>query len=275
MALTWKNQTVLITGASSGIGKSLALGLVSKHLKALHLVARRTTELESLKAQILAIAPQTKVTCHTADLRDAAVVHKLFSSLCAEQSTEGLDVIINNAGHGDYKLFETTAWEKTNSLLTLNINSLVQICQIALPHMVKRKRGGIINISSIVGLVATPGMATYVGSKHFVSGFTRALQSELKDTGVFVIEVCPGPVATEFEGIAIDGALAEQGKSLIEISADECAAQIIRAYENKRPFIVPGVIMNVVSLILRALPLTAQRFIWAIRGKGVRKELSR
>ena len=95
-------------------------------------------------------------------------------------------------------LYEFADWEKTLQMIRVNVEAVALLTHRFLPPMLKQRRGGILNVSSGWGLSFMPGFAAYVGTKHFVTGFTESIRLEAKSMGVVVSQVCPGPVATEF-----------------------------------------------------------------------------
>ncbi len=226
--------TVLITGASSGIGLELARQLAgtSRHLI---LVARRRERLEALAENLRTIAPSTQVSVFTCDVGDPASVGAL-----AEAVGE-VDVLINNAGLGSTRAFVQAEWADLEALLRVNVLGLTLLTHRLLPGMLQRKRGGILNISSGFGLTFLPGLATYIGSKHYVTGFTESLRVELAGTGVVVSQSCPGPVATEFEAIAGETpAQFKAGQAMIEIDATTCARHSLAGFARGEAIIHPG-----------------------------------
>jgi hypothetical protein len=124
--------------------------------------------------------------------------------------------------------------------------------------MVARRKGGVLNISSGAGVAIMPGMAAYVGTKHFVTGFTKTLRAELDDTGVVVSQALPGPVETGFDEAANIGPPGMMDR-FFRISAARCAREVIRDFERGRPMIFPGSAYGAVMALQGALPRTLQR----------------
>jgi len=191
--------SVLITGASSGIGRELALEF-GACAETLVVVARRLDRLEKLRAELLSHHPGLKVIVLAADLSDERDVERLLGQV--SELAGSVDVLVNNAGLGDSVLFDRSDWTRTRQLLRTNIFAMAQLASALVPGMVKRGRGGVLNIGSGAGLTVMPNAAAYVGSKHFVAGFSEALRADLAGTGVTVTQVCPGPVDSEFDQVA-------------------------------------------------------------------------
>ena len=210
---------ILVTGVSSGIGRELAR-LLAGRARSLLLTARRVDRLEALAGELRGAHPSLEVSVHACDLGDAAAVEEL-----ARVAGEGgpVDVLINNAGFGDLQLFERASWDKLQQLV--NVLALTRLCTLLLPSMLARGRGGILNVSSGVGLAFLPGAAVYGGAKHFVTAFSESLRVELGGTGVVVSQLCPGPVRTEFFDVA--GNLGRLPRFL-EVTAEQCARAALR-----------------------------------------------
>src|SRR5688572_19692229 len=190
-------STVLITGASSGLGAEFARQL-APHAAALILVARRLDRLEALKDEL--DRPGLTIHCHAADLADEIQTEALLASLAA--SGERVSLLVNNAGLGDHGFFEDSDWSRVGAMLDVNIKALTRLTHAVLPDLVRRGRGAILNVSSIAGLLPLPKMAVYAASKAYVTSFSEALRAELRGTGVSVTALCPGPVETEFSSVA-------------------------------------------------------------------------
>lgn len=225
---------ILITGASSGIGRELARQ-VAPRAKTLILVARRAARLAELRDELLAQHPRLEVDVRACDLGDGAAAGSLAASLAARAAP--VDVLINNAGLGDFAPFDRAAWPNIEQMLRVNVIALTLLTHRLLASMVERGRGGVLNVSSGLGLFFVPLLAVYTGTKHFVTGFTESLRLDLDGTGVAVSQLCPGPVFTEFHERA-----GSPGPSQwpIAISAEQCAREALRGFERGRALILPG-----------------------------------
>lgn len=222
-----KNKWALITGSSSGIGKELAIIHASKGGN-LVLLARREKELKELQRQII---ENFNVTVHVipVDLTEQEAVSNVMTYLSEHQIS--IDVLMNNAGFGGYGLFAERSISADLNMVDLNIKTLISLTHAIIPGMKKKGRGYILNTASTAGFLPGPLQATYFATKAFVVSFTEAISYELKDTGISVTALCPGPVKTEFEKTA-----GMEGGNFFEkaMSAELTAKRAYRAMENKR-----------------------------------------
>lgn len=187
-------NVALITGASSGIGKELAKIHASKGGD-LVLVARREKELTDLKNN-LESEFKVRVLIISKDLSDTTTPAEIFAE--TEKLGIQIEYLINNAGFGGHGFFHERELGKDQSMVNVNITSLMLLSRLYLPGMVERRKGKILNVSSTASLLPGPLQAVYYASKAFVTSFSQALAEELNGTGVTVTALCPGPVATEF-----------------------------------------------------------------------------
>ena len=262
--------TVLITGASSGIGLELAREPAPR-ARALVLVARRTERLEGLKDELSAKHPGLVVRTEPCDLSDPDAVDALCGHLLEDFGA--VDVLVNNAGAGIQGLYEKSDWKRVHALIRLNVVALALLTRQLVPTMVVRHRGGVLNMNSGAGVAIMSGMAAYVGTKHFVTGFTETLRTELDGTGVVVSQALPGPVETGFDeaaNIGPPGAL----DRFFRISAARCAQEVIRGFERGRAMIFPGSAYRVVMTLQGVLPCTLQRQAACSQGRMLRRESS-
>jgi short-subunit dehydrogenase len=189
----------LVTGASSGIGAAFAERLAGDGYN-LIVVARRRDRLEGL-AQRLKENHQVDVEVLVADLSKPDSLRTVEKRI-AEDSA--LEMLVNNAGFGGYMPFTELDPDKAGELINLQVLAVTRLTRAALPGMIARGRGSIVNVSSRLGFSASmgssqlPKRATYAGTKAFINTFSQLLQSELEGTGVQVQALCPGVVATEF-----------------------------------------------------------------------------
>ncbi|HEX2713144.1 MAG TPA: SDR family oxidoreductase [Candidatus Acidoferrales bacterium] len=248
--MTKNHGTVLITGASAGIGHELALEF-GACAETLVLVARRLDRLEKLRAELLERHPGLKVVALAADLSDEHDIETLLGRVAKQAGP--VDVLVNNAGLGDSALFDRADWARTRQILRTNILAVTQLSWALVPGMVKRGRGGVLNIGSGAGLAVMPNAVAYVGSKHFVAGFSEALRADLAGTGVTVTQVCPGPVDSEFDQAAgIVGGMAGAPPQFFRISAAQCAREALAGFERGDALVFPG---RAYRFAMRALPL--------------------
>ena len=242
--------TVLVTGASTGIGRELARQ-VAPRARTLVLLARRAGHLEALRADLLVQHPQLQVVALPADLSDEGDVQRVLTE--AQEQAGPVDVLINNAGLGDQALFDRADWTRTRQLLLTNVLAPVQLCSALVPAMVSRGRGGVLNIGSGAGLTVMPAAAAYAASKRFVDGFSEALRADLAGTGVVVTQVCPGPVDSEFDTVAGSaGGMTGSPPQFLRISATRCAAEALAGFDRGAPMVLPG---RGYRIVMRALPL--------------------
>jgi short-subunit dehydrogenase len=241
-------QTVcLITGASAGIGRELAL-VFAKHGHALVLTARREPELRALAAEIAAAG--------------FALPHVMITDLCAPDGPAvladalqkaGLEpsIVVNNAGIG--LLGEAADLDRARQLavIDLNIRALTDL-SLRWLDSITRHRGGILNVASIAGFLPGPGMAVYHATKAYVLSFTEALHEELKSDGVRVCALCPGPVATAFLDLA--GIPGDYFPAYLARTAERVAREGYDGFTGGHRVIVPGKLNRILTLLPRLLP---------------------
>lgn len=240
-----RQATVVITGASSGIGTELAKGLARRGFP-LMLVARRRERLDDLAGKLRESA-QVDVEVLPLDLSDAQSRAKLAERL----SNDPIAGLCNSAGFGTSGRFYELPAERESEQVTLNALALMELTRAVLPGMVERGAGAVLNIASIAGFQPIPFMAVYSASKAFVLTFSEAVQEELHGTGVSVTALCPGPVPTEWAEIAS----AERFSiPLAQVSPQEVAEQAIQGMLSGKRGVVPGVVPKFVSTSGRLLP---------------------
>ena len=248
--------TVLITGASAGIGRELAR-LLAPRVRTLVLVARRRDRLDALRAELQAAYPRLRIYPAPADLGDAVAVEALLAEVAREVGP--IDILVNNAGVGDQALYDQADWARVQGMIALNAVAVAQLTHRLIPAMVARRRGGILTINSGAGIALVPGAAAYTASKHFVTGLMETLYAELADTGVVVTQVCPGPVDTEFDAIAGITGMAGGPPQAVRISAAQCAREALRGFERGRPLVFPGFTYRALMRLLGLMPRSLQR----------------
>ncbi|MGY6530892.1 MAG: SDR family NAD(P)-dependent oxidoreductase [Cyanobacterium sp.] len=192
------NKTALITGASSGIGKAFAEELAKRNYN-LIIIARTTEALNEIKKE-LESQHQINVKVITQDLTLANACQDIYQQL--KQENIPIDLLVNNAGFGDYGLFCDRPLEKQLTMIQLNISALVALTHLFLQDMKERKQGDIINVGSIAGYQPLPYLSVYAASKAFVLSFSEALWAENKNFGINVLALCPGPTESNFGKVA-------------------------------------------------------------------------
>lgn len=182
-------QRALITGASSGLGRALALWFAKQGVT-VYAAARRVEQLESLKAE----APQHIIPM-VLDVSDADATNEAVRAL--DVSCGGLDLVIANAGIGDQMSAEKIEWTRVRKVLDVNVMGAAATLCGALPGMVARKRGHLVGVSSLAASVSLPKTAAYNSSKSFLTGFLESLRLDVEQHGIAVTVIHPGFVKTE------------------------------------------------------------------------------
>lgn len=249
--------TVLVTGASAGIGRELAVQLAAR-AGTLVLLARRAGRLEELRASLLAQHPRLKVVALPVNLSDEGEAGRVVAE--AREQAGPVDILVNNAGVGDQELFDRADWSRTRQLLQTNVVAVAQLTAALVPSMVARGRGGVLNVGSGAGLTIMPVSAAYSASKHFVDGFSEALRADLAGTGVVVTQVCPGPVDSEFDQVAgTAGGMTGGPPQFLRISAARCAREALAGFDRGAPLVFPGRAYRAVMHLVPLLPRGLQR----------------
>lgn len=214
----------LITGASSGIGRDIAINLSQKGYD-LILVARNLERLEETKKQI-----KTNVELVSMDISNEENCKKLF------QDHSDIDILVNNAGFGDCGHFEDTSLEKDIQMIRTNVIAYHILTKLYLKKMMKKNSGKILNVSSIAGFIPGPLMATYYSTKAYVVRLSESIRTELKkqNSKVQISILCPGPVNTNFNKVA-DVEFALKG-----LSSEYVAKYAVEKLLKGKFYIVPG-----------------------------------
>ncbi|WP_448534159.1 SDR family NAD(P)-dependent oxidoreductase [Parathermosynechococcus lividus] len=186
--------TALITGATGGLGQAFAAALADRHYD-LILTARSAAALDAL-AKELTTSRRVQVITLPQDLSILGAAAQLYEQVQARGVR--VDLLVNNAGFGDYGAFGDRDRSRLVAMVQVNITALMELTHLVLPQMRQRHSGTIINVSSIAAFQPLPYLAVYAATKAFVRHFSEALWAELKPLGIRVLGVCPGPTATQF-----------------------------------------------------------------------------
>lgn len=244
------NETVaIITGASSGIGKSMVKALINSPdcPKQIWVIARRIDRLEELGKLSERIIPVK------ADLSDSSDMGKVLDLL--KDKNPDVRLLVNSAGMGRRGNIEDRPSSDISDVLELNCVALSVFTAEVLPFMSRGAR--IINLASSAAFLPQPGFAVYAASKSYVVSFSRALSRELKPRGIKVTAVCPGPVDTEFNGLATDGRSSgfTGFRRLLAADADKLASASFKASGRGRVLFVYGFSQKALHVASKILPV--------------------
>lgn len=255
---------VLITGASSGLGEEFALQLAPR-ARSLVLVARREVLLEALAERIRQGNPGIRITVLPADLAEASERAELVAKLEADGCVP--DLLVNNAGLGDYGEFASSEWPRIEAMLRVNVEALTHLTHALLPGMIRRGGGAVMNVSSLASLLPIPDFAVYAATKAYVSSFSEALRIELKSFGIPVLAVCPGPVHTGFGEVARRAAGGRDipGREWFFVPKETVVAEALVALERKQARVYPALRTAAVALLISAAPLLVIRAVMSLR----------
>jgi short-subunit dehydrogenase len=235
MARTIAGRTVIITGASSGIGRATALALARERAK-LVLVARREQLLAELEAGVRAAGGEA--TSLVLDLTERRAVETMIRS--SHQRFGRIDVLINNAGFGYYGSVENTPESLVREMFDLNFNAALYASQLAIPIMRAKGGGHIINVSSIAGKRGLPFSGIYSATKFALNGISEALRIELEGSGIEVSVVNPGATKTEFVDKVRTGDVTKKFTPMGHVqSAEAVAADIVHCIQQPKAEVYP------------------------------------
>lgn len=242
-------EYALITGASKGIGKSIAL-LLAKAGYNLLLVARSASALEELSSEIQR-EYQVEVSYLAIDLSDP-VASEMVSKWCSSK-TSALTILVNNAGFGLWGPFADLRLAEQMNMLHLNVSTVIELSHHLLPLLKQQKQSYILNVASTAAYQALPTLSIYAATKTFVLNFSRAIRYELRDSSVSVSCLSPGPTDTAFAsraGLDVFADLAEK----FNMTPEAVAQAGLKGMFSKKAEIIPGFTNKVSSFFARHMP---------------------
>ena len=246
-------ETVLVTGASSGIGLELAKCFAADRSN-LVLVARNRGALETLSGQLQS-AHGIQVHILAADLSLPDTPRKIFQELTALDIP--VDILVNNAGFGLHGEFVGLSLVGQLEIIQVNIAALTALTGLFLPGMIQRGRGGILNVGSVAGFLPGPYMAVYYASKAFVQSFTEALSAETSGTGLKISVLCPGPTESNFGNVARGGKPRQHERA--KMSARTVAKIGYQGFRRDKAVIIPGMVNRLLVCLPRFVPRSFAR----------------
>jgi short-subunit dehydrogenase len=240
-----ESSTALVTGASSGIGAAIASELAARGQN-LTLVARREEKLSALATELhdrYGIRAGV-VVCDLGEETERARLEARVKELDLE-----VEVLVNNAGFGYAGDFAGAERRRQVEMVRLNCETVVDLTARYLPEMIRRGRGGILNVASTGGFQPMPKSATYGATKAFVLSHSEAIHHELRGTGVTLTAVCPGPVRTEFADAAGIPKANDAAPGFVWMSAEDVAKEAVDGLASGKRTVVPGT-LNYASMML-------------------------
>ena len=249
---TYPFTSALVTGASSGIGAEMArlLGeagvptvLVARRGDRLREIADRYDGVEVLEADLGSPAGQ------------AATVERISSTAAP------IDLVVNNAGFGTSGQFHELEVDRLAAEVELNVAALTRLSHAALSAMVPRKRGFLLNVSSVASFQASPGLGVYAATKAYVTSLTEALHAEVRASGVHVTALCPGLTRTEFQDHSNTTGLAARIPGIAWTSVEQVASTGLADVAANRTLSVPGVLYKTTVTASDLLPRSITRWI--------------
>jgi len=240
---TFKNKIALVTGASIGIGKALAIDLATKGAE-LILTARSKEQLESLANAIEEKGGKAHVFLE--DLAQPGSAARLHQQITAANLQ--VDLLINNAGYGRWGQFRDFQRDDYANMIQLNITSLTDLCHLFIPAMVEKGEGGVINIGSSASFLPVPYAGVYSSTKAYVLMFSEALRYEYSDSNVRIMASCPGATDSNFRNVATEKSSDRlkqrisklKGEGQVGDTCERVSKETLDAFIKNKHYVVPG-----------------------------------
>lgn len=243
-------RSALVTGASSGIGEAFTRLLAGAGIPTV-VVARRAERLLALQAELPGI--EVLVADLTTEVGLRAVLDRVGPT------SSPVDLVVNNAGFGTSGSFVDLEPSRLSREVALNVDAVVRISHAALGPMTERGRGWLLNVSSVAGFQAAPGLAVYGATKSFVTTFSEAIHEEVRPRGVVVTAVCPGLTRTEFQLVSSSGARSARFPAFAWMTAEAVAGRALRDGARGRALSIPGTLNRALVMVSPGLPRSVVR----------------
>ncbi len=256
-----RDQVVVITGASMGIGEALAREFLTQGARVV-MSSRKLSLLEEARSRIGSSDRTIAIAC---DVRDRSQIDFLVSQTRSKFGK--IDAWVNNAGYGLLDSIASMSMDECRRIFDTNLFGAIECMQAVIPLMKEKGRGTIINISSLVGHLPVPHLGAYSATKHALNAISEAARLELEPSGIRVMSVCPGRIQTQFGTNTVRG---REGKRLGEsfqkgISAERCARAILRGYlRGSREVFVPwhaGVVAHLYEMFPAIVEFAMKRML--------------
>lgn len=255
--LILQDGVVIVTGASSGIGRALAMAFARRGARVI-LTARREDLLEDVQREIEPYAAATHIIA--ADLTDEDQCQQVVAEALAHFGQ--VDVLVNNAGRSEGGLFQDSSVERINTIVDLNLRAPILLTRAILPHLIARGGGAIVNVASSAGRASAPTFVTYSASKHGLAAFSDALRREIQGKGVQILLALPGWTRTEMVPPQLVEKIDQRGFSIQEPEA--VAEAIVEALVQGREEIVMGGFLIKAGLLAERYFPILHRIYWRL-----------
>lgn len=242
-----KNKTCLITGAASGLGYEFSKLAIEDGFD-LILIDINTAKLRAVKKELENNHNQ-KIIIISKDLCKQHVIDEIYEKI----KDKNIDMLINNAGFGLFGKFCETEWEQEERMMYLHMMTCTHLTKLVLRKMVRNNHGKILNIASLAAFQPGPFMSVYYASKSFLLSFSEAIANEVKNTGVSITVLCPGPTKTNFQR-TVSNTSSKNRLSLNLANATEVAAYGYEALNKKKIIAIPGFFNKILAFLPRILP---------------------
>lgn len=274
LGMTFSGRVSVITGAASGIGRALAVELAERGSD----VAICDVQEEALRETAKLVADKgRKASTHVVDVADREAMHRFADAVL---ETHGrVDAIVNNAGVSVTETFEKMSYDDLDWIVGINFWGVVHGTKAFLPHLLERRDGWVVNVSSVFGMISVPTQSAYNATKFAVRGMTEALRQELEGSGVTAICVHPGGIKTNivagsryhqgFDGTTDRGKAARDFEEMARTTPERAAQVIADGMAKKKPRVLIGADAHLIEAMSRAAPV---RYPAVIRALQARRE---
>jgi short-subunit dehydrogenase len=252
------DQTVLVTGASSGIGRDVAIHAAEAGAN-LVLVARDVEKLSAVKEECIEVGGEYSNHFYLSiDMSDPDAISDGVETIF--DNFEKVDVLVNAAGFGDFSTYLETDFETVEKMFRVNVLGLMLLTRLVASQMIEQGHGHIFNIGSMAGKITTPKSAAYSATKAAVIAFSDGLRLELKPFNIFVTTVNPGPVATNFFEVADhSGSYLNSVKNMV-LDPDKLAVEIVNTFNRRKREINRPRYMEFASVLYKMAPTVGDYF---------------